>query len=117
MAPFQDPIGQMIEALLVFAFLAIAFVAWRNSRVIRTASGESQAMSDPTSDVDEAACWHCGAPADPHCARSVQFGAFSASHKDAQGYPVVRFLLVDRVRVHPGVKAAAIDTGWQCSSS
>jgi hypothetical protein len=67
--------------------------------MIRRASAESQAMSDPASDVDEAVCWQCGAPADPHCAPTVVLGAGAGEHKDGQGYPMVRGYWQDVVRV------------------
>ena len=56
-------------------------------------------MSHPTPDVDEAICWQCGAPADPHYACTVVLRAWAGEHKDGQGYPVDHGDFVDRVRV------------------
>jgi hypothetical protein len=56
-------------------------------------------MSDPTSDVDEAVCWQCGAPADDHYAQIVLLGAGAGEDKDGGGYPVVKGFWSDRVRV------------------
>ncbi len=56
-------------------------------------------MSDPPSDVDEAVCWQCGAPADPACAETLTLYAKSREHRDGQGYPVGRGRWNDQVRV------------------
>lgn len=57
-------------------------------------------MADPTSDVDEAICWYCGAPADPACAGEVSLYAEAVENMDGQGYPVVRVRCLDHVHVN-----------------
>jgi hypothetical protein len=56
-------------------------------------------MSDPRSDVNEAVCWQCGAPAVSDCACTRVLNAWASEHRYGQGYPVVRGWRQDAVRV------------------
>jgi hypothetical protein len=74
-------------------------------------------MSDPASDVNEAVCWQCGAPADPDCAFTQALTAWPSELKDGQGYPVVRgqgkdFQGKDYVRVRIPRCEACRDRNW-----
>lgn len=66
-------------------------------------------MAESTSDLDEAVCRYCGAPANPAFAHNVSLYANSREHLDGQGFPVERGRGIDYVHVKIPRCAACCD--------
>jgi hypothetical protein len=72
------------------------------------------AMSALVTDVNEAVCWRCGAPANPDCARTVFLQAGAGQHKDGQSYPVLHHKHFDVVNVRVPRCKACSNLHWVC---